>query len=251
MLFQTAKQKEEFFFVNHDGTVNVARNAVAQNANGFIFISTLAVYGERVQEPGCDESAATKPISVYGKSKLKAEESLREILFNKVPYTILRPCVVYGPNDRGNFMSLINWIVKSNLPYPLVNGGKTRKNVLSVRDLAKVICYCGANTGKVNGDIFNVANPDYLTMHEIVKTIARTANVDAKIINIPYWLLKPFAVLGDVCGWILRGEMPLSSRKLKVMITDTLIDTGKLQSQLKDQMGFIPFEDGISHLLER
>lgn len=45
---KTAKEKEEFFSINYEGTINVARNAVAQKANGFIFISTLAVYGERV-----------------------------------------------------------------------------------------------------------------------------------------------------------------------------------------------------------
>lgn len=148
-------------------------------------------------------------------------------------------------------MSLINWIVKSKRPYPLVDGGKTHKNVLRVRDMVKIICYFGVNIGKVNGNIFNVANPDYLTMHEIVKAIARAANVDIKIINIPNWLIKPFAVLGDLLSWVLRVEMPLSSRRLKVMITDTLIDTSKLQSELKDQMGFISFEDGIRHLLER
>ena len=88
-------------------------------------------------------------------------------------------------------------------------------------------------------------------MHEIVETIARAANVDIKIINIPSWLIKPFAVLGDVLSWILWVEMPLSSRRLKVMTTDTLIDTSKLQSELKDQMDFIPFEDGMKQLLER
>lgn len=248
---KTAKEKEEFFSINHAGTINIAQNAVAQNANGFIFISTLAVYGERAQEPGCDESAVTEPISAYGKSKLKAEKCLAETLLSKVPYIILRPCVVYGPNDKGNFKSLINWITKNKVPYPLVNGGKSRKNILCVRSLVKVICYFSMNIGKVNGEIFNVANPDYLTMHEIVKTIARAANVDIKIINIPNWLIKPFAILGDLMSWILRVEMPLSSRRLKVMITDTLIDTSKLQSELKEQIGFIPFENGIRKLLER
>jgi len=85
---------------------------------------------------------------------------------------------VYGPNDRGNFMSLINWIVKKKRPYPLVGGGKTRKNVLSVHDLVGVFAYLGENIDRLNGEIFNVANPDYLTMREIVETIARAGQFD-------------------------------------------------------------------------
>lgn len=247
---KTAKEKEEFFSINHAGTVNIARNAVAQNATGFVFLSTLAVYGDSVQYLGCDENAKTSPMSAYGKSKLKAEQSLREILLSKVPYAILRPCVVYGPNDRGNFISLINWITKGKLPYPLVNGGQACKNVLSVHDLINVIDYLGVNIVKVNGEIFNIANPDFLSMNEIVKTISRAANIDHKVINIPSCLLKHFAVLGDVFGWIFSTELPVNSRRLKVITTDTLIDTSKLQRILKNEIQFTAFEDGVRQLLE-
>jgi|GEM_PF-2506739 len=246
----TPEEKEEFFSVNYGGTVNVARNAITRQARGFVFASTLAVYGERVRQPNCDETATVEPITTYGKSKLKAEEALKEILSNKVPYAILRPCAVYGPNDRGNFMSMVNWIVKKKRPYPLVDGGKTRKNILSARDLVGVFASLGENIDRLNGEIFNVANPGDLTMREIVETIALAGNVNTKIINIPGRLLKLFAVLGDLMGWVLRAEMPLSSRKLKVMTTNTLIDTAKLQLELDGKVNFTSFKDGMIGLLK-
>ncbi len=247
---KTSEDREDFFSVNHEGTAHVARNAVERQANGFVFTSTLAVYGDRIRHPKCDEMVVPEPITIYGKSKLKAEARLKEILAGNVPYVIVRPCAVYGPNDRGNFMSLVDWIVKKKRPYPLVGGGKIHKNVLSVSDLVGVFAYLGENMDRLSGKIFNVANPDYLTIREIVETIARAGNVDIKIMSIPGWLLKSFAVLGDMMGWVLRTEMPLSSRKLKVMTTDTLIDTRKLQLELKDQIRFTSFEDGMRELLE-
>ena len=108
----------------------------------------------------------------------------------------------------------------------------------------------GKNIGRLNGEIFNVANPECLTIREIVETIARAGNVDIKIMRIPGWLLKCFAMPGDLIGWVLCTEMPLSSRKLKVMTTDTLIDTTRLQLELKSRLRFKSFEDGMRELLE-
>jgi nucleoside-diphosphate-sugar epimerase len=244
------RERNEFFVVNNNGTANIARNAVAREAKGFVFISTVAVYGSRVQNSHCDEKADTCPISVYGHSKRKAENSAREILAGRVPYVILRPCVVYGPGDTGNFISLVDWIVNKRLPCPLLDGGKARKNVIHVRDLARVLVYFGENVIANDGQIFNVANPDSLTMCDIVKTINEVADVDITTINIPGWLLKPLAIFGDMLGLVLRREFLFSSRKLDVLISDAVVDTGKLHSELRGRIAFLPLKDGLNQLLK-
>lgn len=247
---KTSKERQQFLAVNRDGTANLARVAVERQAKGFVFVSTVAVYGKRVEVPGCDEEAETRPVSTYGESKLEAEERIRDILTGRVPYVILRPCVVYGPSDKGNFGSLIKWVVNNKLPVLMINGGKAQKNILYVRTLVRVLIYFGTNICENNGQVFNVADPAAMTMRGIVETVAEAAGINVRLLNVPFWLLKPFAVLGDILGRILGREVPLCSRKLEVMTADAVVDTSKLHSRLRGCVDFTSIKDGLSQLPE-
>ena len=64
------------------------------------------------------ENLKLNPITVYGKSKLAAEEYIlsRKNLKNKRVY-ILRPCMIQGPNNKGNLNLLYSFVSKC-IPYP-------------------------------------------------------------------------------------------------------------------------------------
>ncbi|MFP4354129.1 MAG: hypothetical protein ACLFUJ_03315, partial [Phycisphaerae bacterium] len=69
-----------------------------------------------------------------------------------------------------------------------------------------------------------------------------------QIRDLPYWLLKPAACCGDLAGALLGRELPLSSRKLRVLTTDSLVCTDKLYSTI-DTESLLAFRQGLSEYL--
>lgn len=69
---------EDYYETNVLGTLNLAVAARAVGVRSFIFSSSATVYGAQ-QEMPVDESAVTSPVNPYGRSKLFAEQVLRDI----------------------------------------------------------------------------------------------------------------------------------------------------------------------------
>lgn len=84
--------------VNREGTRNLAIACRQRPLRRFVFVSSLSAQGP--SPPGRPHRAAAdeRPINAYGRSKLAAETALREEL-GDIPFTILRPTVVYGTGD--------------------------------------------------------------------------------------------------------------------------------------------------------
>jgi nucleoside-diphosphate-sugar epimerase len=64
----------------------------------FVHVSSLSAYGPSGDDTPVREHDERKPIEFYGKSKLEAELVV-EAAGDSVPWTIIRPPSVYGPND--------------------------------------------------------------------------------------------------------------------------------------------------------
>jgi nucleoside-diphosphate-sugar epimerase len=100
--------KEDFRRINTEGTKNLVRAIIdlKMPLKRFVYISSLSIMGAiREQQPYTEilESDEAQPNTVYGKSKLEAEQWLAQVN-NQFPYVILRPTGVYGPRERDYFM---------------------------------------------------------------------------------------------------------------------------------------------------
>ncbi|MDY3943959.1 MAG: NAD(P)-dependent oxidoreductase [Alloprevotella sp.] len=104
---------EDFFRVNTEGTRHLVRQLLStQTLRGrFIFMSSLSVFGPVREEFRSHEGHVYSPIldtdtprpnTVYGFSKLAAEQALAE--FSALDYVILRPTGVYGPREKDYFL---------------------------------------------------------------------------------------------------------------------------------------------------
>ena len=99
---------EQFFAVNTEGTLRLARTLVKTGAlakgGRFVFVSSLSVLGP-VREADMQPVTAAdtpRPDTAYGCSKLAAETGLADI--EGLDYVVLRPTGVYGPRERDYFM---------------------------------------------------------------------------------------------------------------------------------------------------
>jgi nucleoside-diphosphate-sugar epimerase len=96
---------DELHAVNVDGSLNVARAAVRAGVTRFVYLSSIAAYGIRGDNPQpLTEADELKPTDrhFYATHKYEVEPPLRAILDDAgIDTWILRPCGIVGPHTAG------------------------------------------------------------------------------------------------------------------------------------------------------
>ena len=130
-----------YYDVNVKGTKNVLEIMDKFGVNDLIFTSSVAVFGLNKNNP--DENFPVDPFNHYGKSKLKAENIIRD-WYNKKPtkrsVTIIRPTVIFGERNRGNVFNLLNQI--SSGKFLMIGKGNNKKSMAYVRNIVSFIKHC-------------------------------------------------------------------------------------------------------------
>ncbi len=187
----------QYYETNIGGATEVVSFANKNKVKSVIFTSSISVYG-----PGEDlksELTAPTPQTAYGWSKYLSENIFRRWQESAADneLVIVRPAVVFGPNENGNFTRLIAMLKKGLFVYP---GRKdTIKSCIFVEDLIDFIFVA---EDKHRGSItFNGCYPERYTTESIVKAVKRSYFPDAKEYTLPRfmlmllaYLLKPFSV---------------------------------------------------------
>ncbi|MDR2815472.1 MAG: NAD(P)-dependent oxidoreductase [Proteiniphilum sp.] len=210
-----ARHKADFDKVNYAQTRNLVEALIeTDNIPGsFVFMSSLGAVGpgdETGYTPMCADKAPT-PNTAYGKSKLKAENWLRDIA--GFPYLILRPTGVYGPRDR-DYLILMR-AVKNGLDV----GAGYKKQLLSfiyVEDLANVI-FSLIEKG-IRRKAYFVADGDVYTGSEF-NAIVRNALHKKHVLRlkIPLFLVKPAAVISEKIAALSGKATAFNSDKYRIM----------------------------------
>ncbi len=132
--FRESGADEAYFErMNVEGTTNVAKAAVAAGVKRFVHCGTAGIYGQRVAGT-IDESTPIQPWNSYERSKLAADQRVREIASSAgMEYVILRPTAVYGPRDE-RLLKLFRSVAKGR--FPLFGPGEGRRHMIYVTDLA-------------------------------------------------------------------------------------------------------------------
>jgi nucleoside-diphosphate-sugar epimerase len=90
---------EEFERVNRDGTARLATACAAlPRPPRLVYVSSISATGPAPRGQIRIESDPAAPLSSYGRSKLGGEQAL-QLHAAKVPATIVRPGIVFGPRD--------------------------------------------------------------------------------------------------------------------------------------------------------
>ncbi|GEL13705.1 sugar transferase [Lapidilactobacillus concavus DSM 17758] len=127
--------KQEYYAVNRDLAVAVAQKYRSER-NGFsqfIYMSSIIVYGQKIDHIVAE--TPTNPANFYGDSKLQAERSLQKMTDVNFQVLIIRPPMIYGPNSKGNFPSLVK-IAKISPVFPKITN---QRSMLFVDNLAEFI----------------------------------------------------------------------------------------------------------------
>lgn len=167
--------------------VNVLKASINANVKKFIYISSVAVYGEAPIP--YKEDAKLRPKDVYGVNKMAAELILR--IMAKVysfEYVIIRPHNIYGPgqdmsNPHKNVVALFMRNIIENKPYTLYGGGNMRRAFSYVDDVVGVLEEC--LTDRIKNTIINVGSDLDISVRELSDLIQKIARKKAKVTLLP------------------------------------------------------------------
>ena len=218
---KTEAEKRLFFDVNLQGTKNLC-TALERSGipKAFIFISTVAVYGCDSGE-NITEEHPLNGTTPYALSKIKAEKYLEGwCAMHNVKLSILRPSLIAGPKPPGNLGAMIRGI--RNGKYLSIAGGKARKSVLMVQDIANLLPMLIEK-----GGIYNVCDSYQPSFRELEMVICKQLN-KKRPISIPYWLAKSMAVVGDCLG----EKAPINSLKLRKITSSLTFSNEKATREL-------------------
>ena len=210
---------QEYRRVNVEGTLKLARQAAAAGVKRFIFISSLKVNGEStpIYQPFTAD-AGPAPEDAYGVSKLEAELGLEQLANQtEMELVIIRPPLVYGPNVKGNFARLINY-VKKGMPLPF-GDIKNKRSLIALDNLVDLIICCIDHPAAAN-QVFLAADGHDLSTTELFREVARAAGVPSYLVPIPSSLLMFGAsMLGQkVVGQKLLGSLQVDIGKARDLL---------------------------------
>jgi dihydroflavonol-4-reductase len=163
-----ARNAADFMATNRDGTANVLEAARDGGAKRLLFVSSLAVAGPSAHGHPLDEHRPPAPITDYGRSKLAAEVLVRAMA-PTLPWTIVRPPVVYGEWDRGTLT--IFKLAQRGLA-PVFGDGSQELSVIHAEDLARALI-AAATSPAAAGRIYFAAHPAITTSRALVAAVGR------------------------------------------------------------------------------
>jgi nucleoside-diphosphate-sugar epimerase len=185
-----AKTEQAYFRVNAEGTRTLAKQASEVGVRHFIFMSSSHAVAAQSNTKLSTESVP-QPSSVYGRSKLAGERAVREALAGTgCKWTILRPPLVYGPENKGNFGLLLK-LVRTGLPLPLASV-RNKRSFLFVENLADAVKGCLENS-KAFGKVFYPSDGRDISTPEVIKMIGDAAGIEARLFTLPQSLLRAAA----------------------------------------------------------
>jgi nucleoside-diphosphate-sugar epimerase len=184
----------EYRRINVELTLNLARHAAKAGVRRFIFLSSIKVNGEHtILEKPFTADDIPNPQDFYAISKHEAELGLRLISRETgIEIVIIRAPLVYGPEVKANFLSMVRWLALSMpLPFGAINN---RRSLIGIDNLIDLIITCIDHPGAAN-QIFLASDGQDLSTTDILKHMASALNRPARLISVPVPLLYFFATL--------------------------------------------------------
>lgn len=230
---------KEYFKVNTELTKTLFDQFMDSDCEVFIYMSSVKAVADNV-DGILTEDVVPHPTTAYGKSKLQAERYIqsKEIPVNKRVY-ILRPCMVHGPNNKGN-LNLLYRFVSKDFPYPL---GKyeNRRSFVSLKNLCFIVNELIHNS-KIKSGIYNISDDTPLSTIELVKLISEEIGKPARILKVPKLFIQFISKVGDFL------PLPINSEKLSKLTENYVVSNSKIKTAVQKEFP-LTSKEGIKKTL--
>ncbi|MCP3974986.1 MAG: NAD-dependent epimerase/dehydratase family protein [bacterium] len=179
---------------NVDGTHRLMEACLSNKVRRVIFVSSASAYRAPLVGP-IDESAPLGGVERYGQSKAAAETAVRDAGRGRMETVILRPCQVYGSNDRTGYTGRLLRAVAGR--YVPAARGSARFSLVHVDDVIDALELAAAVPADGPG-VFNIAGPGQTSLSEL------GGEGTERRFAIPKWVLQS-ALSGRWLVWAIRN----------------------------------------------
>tara|TARA_R110002051_G_scaffold238375_2_gene299128 strand:+ start:19860 stop:20783 length:924 start_codon:yes stop_codon:yes gene_type:complete len=216
-----------YFQVNTELTKMLFDQFLKSDCEVFIYMSSVKAAADEV-EGILTEEVTPSPVTVYGKSKLAAENYIlsKDIPKNKRVY-ILRPCMIHGPNNKGNLNLLYNFVSKG-VPYPF-GIYENKRSFVSVENLCFIINELLENVNIASG-IYHIADDEPISTNQLVEIIGKTISKPAKIWKTPKTIVNFLAKIGDIL------PIPINSERLQKLTENYTVSNKKIKKAIQKNL---------------
>src|SRR3954464_10031267 len=169
--------------------------------------------------------------SRYARSKAAGENAVLDAVPSA---TIMRPSVVFGPEDQ--FSNRFAAVARMSPVLPLIGGGSTRLQPVYVGDVATAVA--DAVDGKARqGATYELGGPEVLTMREIMEIILRVIERKRMLVSLPFGLAK----LKSYFLQFAPGALKLTPDQVELLRSDNVVSEAAARAGLTLQgLGITP-----------
>jgi nucleoside-diphosphate-sugar epimerase len=229
---------EYFFDVNVNGTQTLLDASRSAEVKRFVYGSTIGVYGESDGSQQLDEHTPPRPVNVYGRSKLRAEEVVNSF-GEGLETSIVRISETYGPGD---FRLLKLFRALNRGRFLIIGSGMNRRQVVHVQDLVRGLMLAATSPAAV-GQTFVMAGAEIMTTRDMVRQVAGALGRAPPPWRVPMWPFLAAALVFEHTLSPLGIQPPLHRRRLDFFRKSFVFSTAKAQ-RLLDFSPSIAFQDG-------
>ncbi len=210
--------------VHVEGTRNLLEAAKQAGVRHFFFQSALG----------------TRPNakSAYHRTKWEAEELVRA---SSLPFTILRPSLIYGPGDL--FMLRLADMIRLSPVLPVIGMGRSKVQPIFIEDV--VSCILKAVTGdSFLNEMYEIGGPDQLSYQEVTEAIADAMRIKRPTIHMPLFFMRPAARLLET----ILPKPPVTTDQLIMLQEDNICN----MRDIREAFGVEPvgFREGLKRFIK-
>jgi nucleoside-diphosphate-sugar epimerase len=175
-----AKDKDAFWSVNSNGTLNLLEASRAAGVGKVVYTSSSAVFGVPDRLP-VDEYCTPRPAEAYGKAKLAGEEMCWRFADDGLDVSIVRPRTIMGHGRLGIMQILFDWISQGR-NVPVFDGGHNKYQFVHADDLAEA---CIRASDRAGPRAYNIGADRYGSMRETLEALCEHAGTGSRVKSVP------------------------------------------------------------------
>jgi UDP-glucose 4-epimerase len=200
---------------NVKGTLNLAQKAVESGVRRFIYLSSIKVNGEQTTTQAFQPNDIVHTDDPYGLSKYEAEQELLKLSKETgLEVVIIRPVLIYGPNVKANFKSMVG-LANKKIPLP-IGCLDNKRSMVSLYNLVDLIHVCMTHP-KAKNEVFLASDQEDISVKQLFEKLAYHQNNNLIILPVPKSLI---AFLASVVG-----KKAVASRLCSELVVDTTKNT--------------------------
>lgn len=182
----------DIYKVNYEATRKLVEQCLKQNIHRFVFVSSVAVYGNTKFCSVRQSVERNKALlSDYARSKLLAENAVQSLLdASDVKYNILRIPMVYGFNAPGNPNKIVNALRRDYI-MPVL-GIKNKRSFLDINLFVDYVYRILTDRNFPCG-VTLLADREIKSTSDLIIHLAQLHKIKPRLVRVPYivlWLLK-------------------------------------------------------------